>query len=415
MILHVANPIYDSVFKYIMSDERISKTIISALLKKDVVKVEMRPHEYVNATRDTLSMFRIDFAATVRERDAEDGELKDRVVLIELQKTWLDTETLRFRQYLGAQYSNKINIRDDSPKGFAYPMVAVYLLGHRVGDITEPVVYVNHDVYDYNGNVVADGKEEPFVESLTHDSIIVQIPRLKGRVNNRLEKVLSVFDQSKKDSADQQVLNIDEGKYEDDADMMYMLHRLTAAAADSEMRQDMNVEDEYYKAIEDRDTAIMQREKEIKKREEQIRKHEERLQQQNEILQQQGEQLQQQGEQLQQQGEQLQQRDQQLQQQGEQIKLREEQLQQRDEQLLQQGEQIKLREEQLQQLDEQLLQQDEQIKQRDQQLQQQNQQLQQRDEQLQGIAKALSSKGMPASQIAIIMGISEADVESLLG
>ena len=71
MILHVANPIYDSVFKYIMSDERISKTILSALLKKEVVKVEMRPHEYVNTTRDTLSMFRIDFAATVREKDAE--------------------------------------------------------------------------------------------------------------------------------------------------------------------------------------------------------------------------------------------------------------------------------------------------------------------------------------------------------
>lgn len=284
MILHVANPIYDSVFKYIMSDERISKTILSALLKKDVIKVQMRPHEYVNATRDTLSMFRIDFAATVRERDAEDGELKDRVVLIELQKTWLDTETLRFRQYLGAQYSNKINIREDSPKGFAYPMVAVYLLGHKVGDIKEPVVYVNHDVYDYNGRVVKDGKEEPFVESLTHNSIIVQIPRLKGRVNNRLEKVLSVFDQSRKDVEDTQVLNIDEKKYEDDADMMYMLHMLTAAAADSEMRQDMNVEDEYYKAIEDRDTAIMQREKVIK---------------------QQGEQLQQQGEQLQQQGERL--------------------------------------------------------------------------------------------------------------
>ena len=174
MILHVANPIYDSVFKY------------------------MRPHEYVNTTRDTLSMFRIDFAATVREKDTESNEYKDRVILIELQKTWLDTETLRFRQYLGAQYSNKLNIRSDSPKGFAYPMVAVYLLGHRVGDIKEPVVYVNHDVYDYNGKVVKDGKEEPFVESLTHNSIIVQIPRLKGRVNNRLEKVLSVFDQSRK-------------------------------------------------------------------------------------------------------------------------------------------------------------------------------------------------------------------------
>ena len=296
MILHVANPIYDSVFKYIMSDERISKTILSALLKKEVVKVEMRPHEYVNTTRDTLSMFRIDFAATVREKDAEG--FKDRVILIELQKTWLDTETLRFRQYLGAQYSNKINIRKDSPKGFAYPMVAVYLLGHRVGDIEEPVVYVNHDVFDYNGEVVKAGKEDPFVESLTHNSIIVQIPRLKGRVNNRLEKVLSVFDQSRKDAEDKQVLNIDENKYEDDADMMYMLHRLTAAAADSEMRQDMNVEDEYYKAIEDRDTAIMNRDKELKHKDEQLQQKSEQLQQKSEQLQQKSEQLQQKSEQL---------------------------------------------------------------------------------------------------------------------
>ena len=298
MILHVANPIYDSVFKYIMADERISKTILSALLKKEVVKVEMRPHEYVNATRDTLSMFRIDFAATVREKDTESNEFKDRVILIELQKTWLDTETLRFRQYLGAQYSNKLNIRSDSPKGFAYPMVAVYLLGHRVGDIKEPVVYVNHDVYDYNGKVVKDGKEEPFVESLTHNSIIVQIPRLKGRVNNRLEKVLSVFDQSRKDVEDKQVLNIDENKYEDDADMMYMLHRLTAAAADSEMRQDMNVEDEYYKAIEDRDTAIMKREKELKQKDELLQQKDKQLQQRDEQLQQRDEQLQQRDEQL---------------------------------------------------------------------------------------------------------------------
>ncbi len=284
MILHVANPIYDSVFKYIMSDERISKTILSALLKKDVVKVEMRPHEYANTTRDTLSMFRVDFAATVREKDAESGEHQDRVILIELQKTWLDTKALRFRQYLGAQYSNKLNIREDSPKGFAYPMVAVYLLGHKVGNIEEAVVYVNHDVYDYNGDVVKDGKEEPFVESLTHNSIIVQIPRLKGRVNNRLEKVLSVFDQSQKDLGDSQVLNIDEKKYEDDADMMYMLHMLTAAAAAAEMRQDMNVEDEYYKAIEDRDTTIMRKDQVIKDREKEICQKNEQLQQLDEQL-----------------------------------------------------------------------------------------------------------------------------------
>ena len=289
MIIHVANPIYDSVFKYIMEDERIAKTILSALLKKEVVHVTVRPHEYSNTTRDTLSMFRIDFAATVREK--EGNEIKDRIVLIELQKTWLNTETLRFRQYLGAQYNNKNNIREADEKGFAYPMVAVYLLGHKVGNIKEPIVYVNHDVFDYNGNVVAEGNAEPFVESLTHNSIIVQIPRLQGNVNNRLEKVLSVFDQTNVEGDTQQVLKIDEDKYADDNDMMYVLHKLTAAAANSEMRQDMNVEDEFYKAIKDRDTAIMQRDKILKEQSEQISQQSEQISQQSEQISQQSEQL----------------------------------------------------------------------------------------------------------------------------
>ena len=318
MIVHVANPIYDSVFKYIMEDERIAKTILSALLRKEVVHVTVRPHEYSNTTRDTLSMFRIDFAATVREREGD--TTKDRIVLIELQKTWLNTETLRFRQYLGAQYSNKNNIRKDDDKGFAYPMVAVYLLGHKVGHIKEPIVYVSHDVYDYNGNVVEAGRTEPFVESLTHDSIIVQIPYLHGNVNNRVEKVLSVFDQTNVEGETQQVLKIDEDNYADDSDMLYVLHKLTAAAADSQMRQDMNVEDEYYQAIEDRDTALMQRDKMLKEQEERLSQQSEQLSQQSEQLSQQSEQLSQQSEQLSQQSEQLSRKDEELSRKDEQLR-----------------------------------------------------------------------------------------------
>ena len=310
MIIHVANPIYDSVFKYLMEDERIAKTMLSALLKKEVIHVTVRPHEYSNTTRDTLSMFRIDFAATVREREG-DG-VRDRVVLIELQKTWLNTEMLRFRQYLGAQYSSKNNMQEDKEKGSAYPMVAVYLLGHKVGNIKEPIVYVNHDVYDYNGDAVPKGKDEPFVESLTHDSIIVQIPRLRGNVNNRLERVLSVFDQTRIEGDSQQVLTIDEDKYADDKEMLYVLHRLTAAAANSELRQDMNVEDEYYQAIEDRDTEIMQRDKMLKEREEMLSQQEQKLSQQEQKLSQQEQKLSQQKQQLSQQEQQLSQKDEQL-------------------------------------------------------------------------------------------------------
>lgn len=288
MIVNIANPIYDSVFKYLMEDERIARTLLSALLKKDVVSVKIRRHEYTNGVRDKISMFRIDFGAQVREAS---GEIK--LVLIELQKTWLETETLRFRQYLGAQYANPENIlKENNPRGYAIPMVSVYLLGHRVGNIDEPVVYVHHKVYDYNGNVVREGIPDAFVESLTHDSIFVQIPLLHGQVNNRIEWVLSVFDQTTRDKSNHQMLNIDEAKYSKDDDMMYILHRLTAAASDSKLRQDMNVEDEYFSAIENRDTAIMLRDKKIKERDKKIEERDKKIEEQDQKIEEQNQMLQ---------------------------------------------------------------------------------------------------------------------------
>ena len=259
MMIHIANPIYDSVFKYLMEDERIAKIILSALLKKEVVDVQVRRNEYTNGTRDQVSMFRIDFGAQIRN---EDGSLQ--LILIELQKTWLETETLRFRQYLGAHYANPENIlQENNPEGYAIPMVTVYLLGHRVGDIEEPVLYVNHKAFNYQGDEVSKGLPNPCVDSLVHDSIIVQIPLLHGQINNKLEKVLSIFDQHRKAGFNRQVLTLEEDIYSDDSDMVYVLRRLLAAASDTKLRHDMNVEDEFFSAIENRDTAIMARDKRI--------------------------------------------------------------------------------------------------------------------------------------------------------
>ena len=259
MKISIANPIYDVVFKYLMEDERIAKTILSALLKKEVRSVALRRNEYSNTSRDSISIFRLDFNATVVEQDGS-----ERLILVELQKTWLETETLRFRQYLGAQYSQSDNIIIRDGRRYGLPMVAVYILGHRVGDIDKPVIYVKHDVYDYNGEKVTEGIPDPFVESLIHDSIIVQIPLLKNFASGRLAKVLSIFDQSRKDKSSEQLLNVDESAYDGDNDMEYIVHRLTSAAADTELRQNMNVEDEYFSAIEERDTQLMQQEKTIK-------------------------------------------------------------------------------------------------------------------------------------------------------
>ncbi len=277
MIYSVANPIYDCVFKFLMEDERIAKTVLSALLKKEVVSVEMRRHEHPNVTRDKISMFRIDFAAQVKE---DDGTV--RLILIELQKTWVDTETLRFRRYLAAQYNAEENmVKDGELKGYAVPMISVYLLGHRVGDIDKAVVYVTHNAFDYDGKVVEGGMQDPFINSLIHDSIIVQIPLLHGKINNRLDRVLSVFDQSQRDAKNQQIVCLDEKEYAGDSDMMYILHRLGLAAMDADVRQEMNDEDEFYSVLEARDTQVMKLNEQLTEKRRQLNEKNAQLNEQN--------------------------------------------------------------------------------------------------------------------------------------
>ena len=47
----IANPIYDSVFKYLMEDNRVAKILLSALLQKEVTEVQMRQTEYTDSNR----------------------------------------------------------------------------------------------------------------------------------------------------------------------------------------------------------------------------------------------------------------------------------------------------------------------------------------------------------------------------
>ena len=91
--------------------------------------------------------------------------------------------------------------------------------------------------------------------------------------------------------------------------MMYVIHRLTAAAADADIRSDMNVEDEYFSAIEDRDTEIMTLGEELKQQRAANKKQEDTLRQQEDTLRQQEDALRQQKDTLRQQEDTLRQQD----------------------------------------------------------------------------------------------------------
>ena len=276
---YIANPIYDSVFKFMMDDERVARILLSALLKKNVVAVEMKQHEYAGLTKRNISMFRLDFNAKVRNDDGSEN-----IVLIELQKTWLVTETLRFRQYLASQYSDKRNVpsKDTNPGGFAYPMVSIYILGHKLGDLEEPVVYVKRNYLDYDSNPIVNGVPDPFVESLTHDSIIVQIPYLKGRLRNKLERLLQVFDQEYCVKGNEHYLEVDESIFK--GDEFFVINRLVMAGGTPEVKRAMEVEDEILSEIEDRDTTIMMKDKELEKKNQELNEKNQELNEKNQEL-----------------------------------------------------------------------------------------------------------------------------------
>ena len=229
----IANPIYDSVFKFLMEDERAAKVLLSALLKQEVRDLKMRRNEYTNLSQTRISLFRIDFSARIKDISG-----KEQLVLIELQKTWLMTETLRFRQYLGTQYLNVENVSAEGEgRGYGLPIISIYILGHKLGDLNEPVVYVRRRYLDYESQEIVQGVPDPFIESLTHDSIIVQIPYLRGRARNHLERLLSVFDQECRVPADEHLLQIDDEGM--DLEGRLLVNRLVMAAASPKVRRDM--------------------------------------------------------------------------------------------------------------------------------------------------------------------------------
>ena len=69
---------------------------------------------------------------------------------------------------------------------------------------------------------------------------------------------------------DRKVLNIDDTKYAGDSDMEHIVHRLLKAATNAKVRQDMNIEEEFFSAIERRDTEILNRDYELAKQKVQL-------------------------------------------------------------------------------------------------------------------------------------------------
>ena len=254
-IVKVANPIYDVVFKYLLEDQRVAKLLISALLELQVVDLELKPQEYSQGikTKESFVVYRVDFKARIK-----DSEGNDQIVLIELQKAKLPSDIMRFRRYLGMQYAHKDNVVEINDEKKALPIITIYFLGYPLDDFEKtPIIRVSRKYIDHATKRELTGKNY-FIESLSHDSIIVQIKALKNKARkNKLEKVLSVFEQGTIHEVD-----INEEDYP--KEYREIIRRLIKALASPEVRETMNVEDDILQEIANRERLLAKLQEENK-------------------------------------------------------------------------------------------------------------------------------------------------------
>jgi len=194
--MNIANPIYDVVFKNLMSNARVAKFIIGTILEETVTDIDFNPQEttYKRDSWDTgpfspLAIFRLDFVATIKTAS---GEYKK--VLVEIQKTRKNMDVYRFRNYLGENYRKLDEVVTDSgKKNVALPIVTIYFLGFTLA-VDAIAIKVNRQYKNMiTGEIIE--KKDDFIERLTHDCYLVQIPRIEGKLQSRLEKLLSLFEQ----------------------------------------------------------------------------------------------------------------------------------------------------------------------------------------------------------------------------
>lgn len=236
--MQIANPIYDITFKYLMENEEIAKDILSVILNEKIIHIELKPQETIAETRVGVRIFRLDFKATIQQEDGSSI-----TVLIEIQKAIKTFVIQRFRRYLGANYIFEEHTFDKKRKS-SLPILTIYFLGYRLKNIKLPVLKVERTYMNaITGRKLNKSIKENFVEQLSHNMYVIQIPRLKKMVaQTELEKMLDVFSQNKYKTTDSHVLEYTGDM--SDPRIARIIKYLNRAMSDDEIRRAMDAEDE---------------------------------------------------------------------------------------------------------------------------------------------------------------------------
>jgi hypothetical protein len=288
--MRIANPIYDVIFKYLMENMEIAKDIISAILGETIVSLEMKPQELVTQSEGGVKVARMDFKAVIRHQS---GELK--TTLIELEKNKRGLEVPRFRRYLGSNYSKPTMVSTETGISEQYdlPITVIYFLGYELNkDIDAAVLKVERIYRNVVTNTIFTLKDT-FIEALSHDLYVIQIPKLAMVAQTELEQLLDVFNVSKYKTNDSHILEYT--GVTTNPKVQRVVKYLNKAMQVDDIIEAMQVEDEidhlidgYKKVTEDakreKDEAVLQKDEAVLQKDEAVLQKDEAIHQKDEAI-----------------------------------------------------------------------------------------------------------------------------------
>ncbi|MCX6583415.1 MAG: hypothetical protein NT166_24835 [Candidatus Aminicenantes bacterium] len=292
----IANPIYDIVFKYLMADLDVAKGVIATIIDEEILMLDFKSQEHVHKFKKAdlkkikvgeedesdvdikeLIYYHLDFIAKIKMKT---GGCKN--VLIELQKSNLPPDIMRFRRYLGEQYKKEDEVVDEEElveegkertvirEGL--PIITIYFLGYKLSETLPGVIKVNREYIDVLGGGKKIEERSDFIECLTHNSYVIQVPSLHVELKTELERVLSVFQQE--NFIDETSRLKKYGYKVSDALLEMMLRLLQKAAGDAELMKQLEEEENALHEFEYTYRALA---REVKRKKKELEKKEKEL------------------------------------------------------------------------------------------------------------------------------------------
>jgi hypothetical protein len=274
----IPNPIYDVVFRYLMEDPESAMIVISTLINEKIKNIQLEPITHSQKkdkqdiaiqdpkTQDDIRLFHLDFTATI---ELPDGN--EELIMIELQKASEPDDIFRFKRYISKNFQKKqdkeiTDLQTQSIKTIHQPirLIPIFILNFRIeNEINDLLIKTNRIKTGIFKNKILQ-KHNEFIDNLTYDILIVQLPNLHNiniedyqndEYKTKLYSLLKLFDQKSKVKNNEHRLRIIRRYFQ--GFLERVVKRLQAADIENpDLEEKMLIEDEYLKALIERDNTI---------------------------------------------------------------------------------------------------------------------------------------------------------------